>query len=120
MTRDATLLNFDSDFNYLKIALSGSTTNAIPTFAGSETDITIDHNLGYIPAVKVWFDPDMNRRFIAGNSLYQDVDGDSTDWTNGVVTGYIYLTTTQLVIGYANLSGSSKDVTTYYRIYYDA
>lgn len=118
MTRDATLLNFDSDFNYQKIAFSGSRTDTIPTFAGVETEIAIDHNLGYIPAAKAWFDPDMNRRFIAGNMLYQDVDGDSTDWTNGV-TGYIYLTTTQLIIGYANLSASSKDVTTYYRIYYD-
>ena len=119
MTRDASKLNFDTDFNYPKIAFSGSQTDAIPTYLGSLTDITIDHNLGYIPFVRVWFDPDVGRRFIAGNSLYQDIDGDLTDWSNGVATGNIYLTTTQLVIGYANLSGSTKDVTTYYRIYYD-
>lgn len=119
MTRDASQLNFDTDFNYPKIAFSGSQTDVIPNFAGSLTDITITHDLGYVPFVRAWFDPAMSRRFIAGNSLYQDIDGDLTDWTNGVVPANMYVTTTQFIIGYANVSGSDKSVTTYYRIYYD-
>lgn len=119
MTRDTTKLLFDAlEFNYPKIALSDRRTDSIPSFLGTPTNITIPHNLGDGATARVWFDPDLGIKVIAGNSLYQDVDGTGADWTNGVTTGYMYLTSTDLVIGYVNLSGASIDVTTIYRIYY--
>lgn len=108
---------FNSDFNYQKIALSASRVNTVPPYAGSPTVVTIPHNLGYAPSVRVWYDPGNGRRYIAGNLWFLDSNGTGTDWSSGVNVAYVYVTSSNLVVAYANFSGSNRSVTTYYRIY---
>ena len=108
---------FASNFNYQKIAFEGSATQSIPNNSPNFETITIDHNLGYIPSAKVWYDPALGRRMPLSLQQYQD-DGFAVNYTN-LTTGRAYLTTTQLVIQFTNASGSSKNVTYWYRIYYD-
>lgn len=113
-------LLFSSQFNYQKIALKGNTTDAVANSSGfplSSTTITIPHNLGVIPSAKVWYDPENGRRFPISKLQFVDPDLSAFE-TNGITEKEVYLTTTNLVVIYYNSSGSSKDVTTYYRIYY--
>lgn len=100
---------FDTSFNYMKIAEKGTRTDSIPN--ATPTTVVISHGLGYIPSVRVWFDPAAGKKFPIGTGLY------STHANNTSAT--VYLTTSSLVITYSNTSGSSKDVITYYRIYYE-
>lgn len=110
---------FSTGFNYPKILLNDSTTDAVAG-TGSVVTVTIDHNLGYIPSFRLWFDPDNNRRFPIGDALFDDF-AVPIHVTNQVsAQGNVYATTTQIIIGYTNTFGEpTKDVTTYYRIYYD-
>lgn len=94
---DADNYVLNTDYNYMKLAFSGSITPA----SGS---VTFTHNLGYVPRVKIWA--------IASGLTYQVVDTtisfDSVDYG-------VYITDTQLIF---------KDMTIYdsleYRIYYDS
>lgn len=112
---------FDTRFNYQKIATKGSQTDTVVDSGPPPailTTITVPHNLGYIPTVRAWFEPDNGRRLPIS---FEDLTDDSTfiSETNGIAVSSSYLTTTDLVINYINLSGSSRNVTTYWRIYYD-
>lgn len=112
---------FDSRFNYQKIFVKSSQVDSIAdsgSTGGLPVEVTITHNLDYIPSVRVWYDPGNGRRFPIGEGQYDDYDS-GVDETNRVTVDHSYLTTTQLVIGYLNASGSTQNVTTYYRIYYD-
>jgi hypothetical protein len=107
---------FSTKFNYQKIATIGSRTDACAS--GTTTTITIPHVAGRISSARVWYDPALGRRFPASFEQYQD-DNTAAIESNGVTVRSMYLTTTDLVITYANTSASSKNVATYYRVYYD-
>ena len=62
---------FSTEFNYPKILLNDSTTNAVAG-TGFVVTVTIDHNLGYIPSFRLWFDPDNGRRFPMGDATFSD------------------------------------------------
>lgn len=108
---------FNTDYNYQKVALSGSGTSTITNNTPNFTNVTISHDLGYIPSVRVWYDPDNGRRFPISQEQYTD-DTSFTSQVNSVIAR-AYLTTSNLVLQFSNASGSSKDVTYWYRIYYD-
>lgn len=103
---------FDTSFNYQKVALKGSSTDAVPT---SGATVTITHNLGKIGSVRVWYEPGNSRRFPVSFEQYSDSGVSPAN----LVTGQYYLTTNSLIITYVNNSGSTKTVVTRYRIYYD-
>lgn len=108
------LTQFFSGFNYQKIATKGNSTH---TATVGSTTVTIPHNLGYIPSVRVWYDPDNGQRFPLSNEQYTD-DTTSVSEVN-LVSARAHLTTTDLVIEYTNSDAGSHDVTTYWRVYYD-
>ena len=112
------LVQFSTSFNYQKVAFEGSQTIAVSASSSYSTIKTVAHGLGYIPSVRVWYDPGLGRRLPISIEQYQD-DDFSTNYTN-LVTTRAYLTTTTLVIEAANASGSNKNVTLWWRIYYDA
>lgn len=108
-------VSFSNLVNFLKIDPS-SDSDTCPTLAngGTYTKI-IDHNLGYIPHFEVYQE---NSSGAIVNSQMQVVSEMGTDsvamgYPNamdflGNTTGYIYVTTTQLIIVMANNTGSSS------------
>lgn len=98
---------FSTAFNYQKIAMDDSLTQNIGI---GTTDVTILHNLGYIPSVRVWYDPALGKRFPI--STWQITEDNSV----GVRA---YLTSTDLILTVTN-PATSKDITFWYRIYYDS
>lgn len=114
---DVSQVYFSSDFNYQKIAVSGTSTVSVPNDAVNFTSVTIPHNLGYIPSARAWYDPALTRRMPISIEQYQD-DDFSTNYTN-LTAGRAYLTTNNLVLQFRNASGSTKVVRYYYRVYYD-
>lgn len=117
MAVDVDNTNFSTGFNYQKIAFKDSDTVTVPNNTPNYSTHTITHGLGYIPSVRVWYDPELGRRFPISEEAYVD-DVGLTSEVNDVVAR-AYLTTTTLVIQFRNASGSDKDITYWYRIYYD-
>ena len=109
---------FNTDYNYQKIALSGSGSVVVANNTPNYAATTIAHNLGYIPSVRVWYTPDNSKRFPISQEQYVD-DSSFTSEVN-LVVARAYLTTNNLVLEFSNASGSNKTVTYYYRVYYDS
>jgi hypothetical protein len=108
---------FATGYNYQKVALKNSGTVVVPNNTPNFDTNTITHSLGYIPSVRVWYDPGNGRRFPISEEEYTD-DTSFTSETNQVVAR-AYLTTTTLVIQFKNASGSNKTVNYWYKVYYD-
>lgn len=112
------LFNFLSTFNYQKIAVNATDTVSIPNHSGNDyTEITIPHNLNYIPSTKAWYDPELGKRFPV--SVEQYVDDTTFESYVNLVTCNAYLTTENLILRFQNSSGASLNVTYWARIYYD-
>lgn len=109
---------FNTGYNYQKVALSGTGTSTIANDPLNYASVTIPHDLGYIPSVRVWYNPDNGKRFALSEEQYTD----DTTFTSEVnsISARAYLTSSNLVLQFRNSSGSSKDVSYWYRIYYDA
>lgn len=118
---DDSKVQFSTAFNYQKIAdkspKGGETVSATASWPSYTTIKTVSHNLGYIPSVRVWYDPQIGRRFPVSIEQYTD-DDFSTHYTNQVGIR-VRLTSTQLIIQAGNASGSTKNVTLWWRVYYD-
>lgn len=111
-----TRIAFSSKFNYQKIATGPlSRTDTIPP---GNTTITIPHAAGRISSARAWYDPGNGRRFPASFFDYSD-DTTSISEVDLITVRSIYLTTTDLIITYTNNNAGSRDVTTFYRVYYD-
>lgn len=117
MAINDTQVYFAHNFNYQKVAINTSATVSVTNNTPNFDSFTIDHNLGYIPSCRVWYDPALGRRFPI--SLEQYTDDISFNSEVNQVDVKAYLTTTQLVIQLINASGSTKYVTYWARIYYD-
>lgn len=115
---------FSSSFSYQKVAVKGNTTDSVasnsapPGSPPTGTTVTIPHNLGYISSARVWFDPALGKRFPATREQYSD-DTTFLSEANDIWVRKSYLTVNDLIVEYVNLSGADKNVTTYYRVYYD-
>lgn len=113
---EAEKLAFSSDFNYQKIAIDSSGTTSVTNT--NAFNVTLNHNLGYKPSVRVWFDPAQSRRYMASQQDYLDIV------TFQSVTAFCwcsyYVTNSQLVITFRNQSGATRVFNYWYRIYYDA
>lgn len=108
-------LYFNSAYNYQKIFMEGSV--ASPTTG----NVTVNHNLGYIPKARAWYIPSAN--ITAGDIGYTLPAGcmATLDWLNlfvgGVMYGQEYVNTTTLTFSPMNgVSAGTLD----YRIYLDA
>lgn len=118
MAVDTDNAHFSTAFNYQKIASEGTGSVSVPNDPINFTDVTIAHNLGYIPSVRVWYDPQIGQRFPVSEEQYVD-DISLASQVNSTVAR-AYLTTTSLILQFRNASGSSKTVNYWYRVYYDA
>lgn len=118
MAADSTDVYLTSEFNYQKIAVKGEASVVVANNSPNYASVTIPHNLGYIPSVRVWYDPNTSKRFPLSIEQYVD-DSTFTSEVN-LVDAKAYLTTANLVIQFKNASGSNKTVTYWYRVYYDS
>lgn len=109
MAVDETSAAFATGVNYQKIALKDKVTNS---FTAGTHDLSISHNLNKISSVRIWYDPGTGRRFPAFNQPWQITENSSV----GVRS---YLTLNTLEIRIFNPS-TTKNITIWYRIYYDA
>ena len=100
---------FDSRQNYQKIALSGMLT---PTNTGS---FPINHNLGYAPNYKLYFNslPGQVWPAIAGGA------GDFWNYESQQCELSGVANSTSLIVSYDVGSGSASSFNLWYRIYYD-
>lgn len=103
-----------TDFNYQKTAINEQDTVFVP--AASNASATYDHNLGYIPSARVWFDPNANGIWypLTYQQFSDSVTGDVFE-----TGGSYYLTTTQLVVNLFDSFGGGKDIPIAVRVYYD-
>lgn len=101
---DSDSLAFYTKFNYLKRYVTGSATHT-GTFATN----TVTHSLGYVPAVKVYFE--------VGGKLFHAHGNVSSRTDSEGVTLFPRHTSTSLV--YTMNAGVSKTVIVYWIIYLD-
>lgn len=118
--------NFNTGYNYQKIFSEDMGTFSIPSQAWSGspsfapapyTEITIPHNLGYVPMARVYYSqvgytspfPNILRNTSAGDSIFNTVG----DYYSAVV-----LDTTNMYLRVFNNSGSTRNITFYWRIYH--
>lgn len=105
------LLN--TDYNNQKILANGFVTLNIgsPNFGDT---FTLAHNLGYIPAARVWYEPKPGQWMPL--SVRQYTQGTPFDYYE--ITGQFYLTTTDLVVNIRN-AGIASTVRVWLRVYLD-
>jgi hypothetical protein len=111
---------FNTDYNYQKVYLDGSTTVSVPDSGGPPpvpTTYTVVHGLGYIPTARVFYEPVSGQIWPASKWQYPNTGGGSGAPLDTTVS--CYLTTTSLVFSIINTSGSTKNVPVYWRIYVD-
>lgn len=108
-------LYFNSAYNYQKIFMEGQVTSS------TTVNTTINHNLGYIPKARVWFQPSANVTVAdIGYNLPAGCMA-TMDWfvqrIAGVTYGQVNVNTTSLIVGPPNgtVTGQIN-----YRIYLDA
>ena len=109
---------FDTKFNYQKVATKGDRTDSIPAGLPTTT-ITIPHSVGNIGSARAWFDPGNGRRFPISFEQFTD-DTTFVSETGFILVQNAYLTTSGLAIEYLNNAGVAKNITTYWKVYYDA
>lgn len=103
-----------TDQNIQKEYINQMYTVSVPgTF--SYVDTVIAHDLGYVPAARVWYEPIAGRWYPL--TLTQLQDGTSGDFLN--FTGTFSLSTTAITVSLANFSGSTADVNIWVRVYLD-
>lgn len=110
---------FNTDYNYQKIYLDGSTTVSVPNSGGPPpvpTTHTVVHGLGYIPTARVYFEPVSGQLWPVTKWQY---DAGTGSGSTLFVTASCYLTTTSLVFSIINTSGSTQSVPLHWRIYVD-
>ena len=115
--------SLDSDFDYLKVYLSGSTTISANSALTSESQLpdtaypsiglsgstTITHNLGYVPMVRVFWDPAKNGKWY---NSFADPGGARLDpWV------LIRVTSTDLKIIMNTDGGAKTNIPVKYKIY---
>lgn len=80
--------------------------------------ITIDHNLGYYPFVRVWAENDNGDIGECHSDGQAPWAAFGEPWQNA--SAYYYITTTQLIIKLVNNSASTQTRRVYWRIYENA
>lgn len=109
-------LYFNSAYNYQKIFMEGLTTSS------TTINTTINHNLGYVPKARVWFQPSANVTGAADFGYTLPSGCMSTmDWyvqrIAGVTYGQVNVNTTNLIVGPVNNTVTGQ---INYRVYLDA
>jgi hypothetical protein len=106
---------FDSRYNYQKVLMSGVITLPNPG-VGVDTPVSINHNLGYLPNYKLYFES-------LPNQVWEQIGGGSQDvfLYNSAQQFELYDECTTTTLNLHLLSGSSSAPTArcWYRIYYD-
>lgn len=121
MPLDITKILASTSTNMQKIVLNDSTTVSVPVSTGfplSYDATTISHGLGYIPTARVFYEPISGELWPLSPNQYSNADGGPG--TTLDIYGRCYLTTTDLVIELANVSGSPVNVPLYWRVYADS
>lgn len=119
-------VSFATLINYLKIDPSSSSATCPALSAGGTYKKTVTHNLGYIPHFEVYQEQSpggaiVNAQMQVGNEMGTDLV--TMNYPNamdflGNLTGYVYVSTTQLIITMANNTGSTSNAFKFWwRIY---
>lgn len=108
---------FDTRFNYQKVALAGTLTQSVDVSSGGPpvpaTLVAVPHNLGRITSFRAWYDPGLGVRIPVSGKL-------TTPIINNNINMDAYLTANDLVFSIFNFGASAVDIVFYYRVYYDA
>lgn len=105
-------LLFSSNANYLKTFTEGSTSFSLSS--GASDSATVSHDLGYVPFIKFYTQGD--------DGLFRNADTSTTSESSGtyILINSIIITSTNFTIAVTNTDFSnSRDLTVYYKIYYD-
>lgn len=107
---DYSKVSFTNKFRYERQVVKGSSPFSMGAF-GSAT-VTIPHNLGYMPYVKVWYTYASGKVYelFAGANSY-DLDG------NGAQVDNTWADSSNLYVSFFSFSGSTINGRVYYRIY---
>lgn len=104
---------FDSDYNHLKTAGSGTLTKTVGTGSSSITEVT--HTLGVRPLVIAYFHKDgINKWYIC---MAQPETTSTRQYEDFNVE--VYVTTTKVTFNFINSSGSSVDFELKYEYFYE-
>lgn len=118
MPLDISKLIFTSQRNYQKVYINDSGTFSVATTAGGVSIQLATHNLGYVPTVRVYYEPIANQIWPISRDQYDNFKGGPG--TTLFMVGSARVTTTGLFVDIINLSGSPQNVKFYWRVYLDA
>lgn len=118
MSVDISKVIFTDNRNYQKVFINDTGVFSVATTAGGVDIQLAVHNLGYIPTVRVYYEPVANQIWPLARDQYSNFKGGPGTILN--IIGSIKLTTTTLSVNVINLSGSPQDIRFYWRIYLDA
>ena len=107
---------FSGRFNFLKIYSNNSGTFTVSS-ASSSSILLETHGLGYIPRVKVWYEPISGELWPLVINQYDNSDGGPG--TTLTKIGNPRVTSNELYVDITNISGVSSDVVFRWRIYLD-
>lgn len=81
-----------SEFNQFKIYLQDNFSITVPGGGSGEGSITIPHNLGYVPAFKVYVEsaPDSGKKFLSPHYDYSGIQTNAKADTNNLYIDVFY------------------------------
>lgn len=109
-------LQFYTGFSYLKRFLYSSQKVTVPGSFGHVGGNTIPHNLGYLPAVRMFFSVDDKVFPFTGAG---SIGGPILDTYKEGIYGNYVIDETNITYALNNTGASDKDVIVYYIIYLD-
>jgi hypothetical protein len=115
---DDTGFIFTTKHNLPKIYLDAAQTVSAPSSPATPTTVlTVNHDLGYVPTARVWYEPVSGQIWPLSPNQYDNSDGGPG--TTLTLYGRFYVTSTTLVVEMFNSSGGPLNVPIHTRIYCD-
>lgn len=113
---------FSTQYSLPKIYLDDQDTLAVAVSSGgpppSPSDLPLaTHDLGFVPNVRVWYEPVSGELWPLSPNQYSNLDGGSGTMLD--VFGRAYATTTELRVELYNFGASEASVPVHYRVYCD-
>lgn len=114
---DPTKTIFSTRYNFQKIYDDDEVTLSIANIVSLTNYTLVTHDLGYVPTVRVFYEPVSGQLWPLSRNQYGNFAGGSG--TTLFVTGTVFATSTQIRVAISNGSGSSQSIKFAYRIYLD-
>lgn len=104
-------------YNFQKIYLNSSSTVSLANTVTPTEYTLVTHSLGYIPTVRIFYEPVAGQLWPMSPNQYANIDGGPG--TTLSVYGSPVVTDSEIKVRVVNASGGIKDVVFYWRIYLD-